>query len=231
LSALSHTKRFFADLDEDFVQSLKSFITDVGTDQELKRPAIGILAYGVMDGHRHPLAMAAVEELIPHLKQIILSNASNEKLRHVAAMALAYHPSSRTASQALKEIVFESTDNDIREEVIGGLEYGVSHEFPFAIEAREELKAAGIVDAAMLNNRNLFSNISEAAPGGIDLNSANLNFQIKRDGRGVPLPLAQQDMAQLSRIQGFDPVIMEIKAVTALPMLSELQAILQTKPA
>ena len=45
--------------------------------------------------------------------------------------------------------------------------------------------------------------------GGIDFNSANLNLQIKYDGRGVPLPLAQQDMAQLSAIQGFEPEILE----------------------
>jgi hypothetical protein len=59
--------------------------------------------------------------------------------------------------------------------------------------------------------------------GGIDLNSANLHLQIKRDGRGVPLPLLQQDWAQLSQIQGFIPTIIEIKPVTMLPILSELQ--------
>ena len=48
-------------------------------------------------------------------------------------------------------------------------------------------------------------------------------MQIKRDGKGVPLPLAQQDMNQLMQIQGFIPVILEIKPVTALPILSELQ--------
>jgi len=64
--------------------------------------------------------------------------------------------------------------------------------------------------------------------GGIDLNSANLNFQIKRDGRGVPLPLGQQDMAQLSRIQGFIPEIIEIKSAVNLPIISELQQKLQS---
>ena len=59
--------------------------------------------------------------------------------------------------------------------------------------------------------------------GGIDLNSANLNLQIKRDGKGVPLPLIQQDMAQLSRIQGFIPEIIEIKPAVNLPILNELQ--------
>ena len=74
-------------------------------------------------------------------------------------------------------------------------------------------------------------NTDKAMRGGIDLNSANLRLQdIKRDGKGVPLPLAQQDMAQLIRIQGFEPVIMEIKAVTALPIFSELQQKLPLTP-
>ena len=69
---------------------------------------------------------------------------------------------------------------------------------------------------------------SLAEKGGIDLNSANLDLQIKRDGRGVPLPLAQQDMAQLSRIQGFVPEIIEIKPAVNLPIISELQQKLQS---
>ena len=66
-----------------------------------------------------------------------------------------------------------------------------------------------------------------AMKGGIDFNSSNLNLQIKRDGRGVPLPLAQQDMAQLSAIQGFEPEILEIKPAINLPILTELQQKLQ----
>lgn len=62
-----------------------------------------------------------------------------------------------------------------------------------------------------------------AKDGGIDFNSANLNLQIKRDGRGVPLPLAQQDMAQLSHIQGFIPEIIEIRPAINVPIISELQ--------
>jgi len=55
-----------------------------------------------------------------------------------------------------------------------------------------------------------------------------LNLQIKRDGRGVPLPLPQQDMQLLNRIEGFVPVIIEIKPVTTLPILTELQQKIQT---
>jgi len=63
----------------------------------------------------------------------------------------------------------------------------------------------------------------KAMKGGIDFNAANLAMTIKRDGKGVPLPLAQQDMAQLSHIQGFDPVILEIRSAVNVPIVSELQ--------
>jgi len=59
--------------------------------------------------------------------------------------------------------------------------------------------------------------------GGIDLNSAHLDLLIKRDGRGVPLPLYNQDIAQLNRIEGFKPFIITIKPIISLPFLSELQ--------
>jgi hypothetical protein len=62
-------------------------------------------------------------------------------------------------------------------------------------------------------------------PGGIDLNSANLAMLIKRDGKGVVLPLAQQDLAQLSNIEGLDPVILSIKPASETPVFSQLQTI------
>jgi len=63
--------------------------------------------------------------------------------------------------------------------------------------------------------------------GGIDFNSANLNLLIKRDGRGVPLPVSQQNMAQLSRIQGFFPEILKITAAWNLSIVVEIQQKLQ----
>ena len=62
------------------------------------------------------------------------------------------------------------------------------------------------------------------APGGIDLNSANLNMRIKRDGAGVPLPLGQQDPAMLNA-PGFVPVIWDIRPAVNVPLLSELKAL------
>ncbi len=69
------------------------------------------------------------------------------------------------------------------------------------------------------------SNKAMTAKGGVDFNSANLNLQIKRDGRGVPLPLAQQDMAQLNAIEGFEVNILEIKPAVNVSIISELKTI------
>lgn len=55
-------------------------------------------------------------------------------------------------------------------------------------------------------------------PGGIDLNPALLDLQIKRDGNGVPLPLPQQPIGTM-RIDGFVPIIINITPIPDLPML------------
>ncbi len=56
--------------------------------------------------------------------------------------------------------------------------------------------------------------------GGIDLNQANMDMQIKRDGNGVPLPVSQQDLEKI-KFDGLVPRILSIQPVTHLPMLSE----------
>ncbi len=61
---------------------------------------------------------------------------------------------------------------------------------------------------------------SQAEYGGIDFNPAHLNLQIKRDGKGVPLPVAQQDFSHI-RLEGLTPIILDIKPATLqnLPFL------------
>lgn len=79
----------------------------------------------------------------------------------------------------------------------------------------------GATDAAM----NTVVERGELKPdnvGGIDLNAANLNLRIKRDGKGVPLPLSQQDINQLNRIEGLVPVITQIKPAAALPVFADM---------
>ena len=55
--------------------------------------------------------------------------------------------------------------------------------------------------------------------GGIDLNPAQLNLQIRRDGNGVPLPVNLQPIGTM-QIDGFVPVIIQITPVLTLPLLS-----------
>jgi len=59
---------------------------------------------------------------------------------------------------------------------------------------------------------------SPVKPGGIDLNSALLDLQIKRDDSGVPLPVFDQPMKQLMNIQGFLPVIINVTPIN-VPLL------------
>ncbi len=55
--------------------------------------------------------------------------------------------------------------------------------------------------------------------GGIDLNRKHLDLQIKRDGKGVVLPMAEQSIEALQNIEGFIPVIINIAPVMNMPML------------
>ena len=45
--------------------------------------------------------------------------------------------------------------------------------------------------------------------GGINFDPAMLNLQIKRDGKGMPLPLNQQPIGNM-KIDGFMPIIIEM---------------------
>ncbi|MBF0478803.1 MAG: hypothetical protein HQL26_04915 [Candidatus Omnitrophica bacterium] len=57
---------------------------------------------------------------------------------------------------------------------------------------------------------------TEDKVGGIDLNSQLLNLNIKTDGQGIPLPLNQQDLAQIQNIKGLSPRIYQI-----IPLLDQ----------
>ena len=53
--------------------------------------------------------------------------------------------------------------------------------------------------------------------GGINLDPAMMDLQIKRDGKGVPLPLNQQPMSTM-KINGFFPILINITPIN-VPML------------
>jgi phosphoglycerate kinase len=54
--------------------------------------------------------------------------------------------------------------------------------------------------------------------GGINLNPALLDLQIRRDGNGAPLPVSEQPFETM-RIEGFVPVIINVAPISNLPML------------
>lgn len=61
--------------------------------------------------------------------------------------------------------------------------------------------------------------VTAAHYGGIDLNAANLNLRIKRDGSGVPLPVSMQDLEGF-QIDGLTPEIISITSAVSLPGLN-----------
>ncbi|MBP9853540.1 MAG: zinc-binding dehydrogenase [Candidatus Omnitrophica bacterium] len=82
------------------------------------------------------------------------------------------------------------------------------------------------IDSALIGEKNdvsLNNNIAESKKeyGGIDFNSKFLNLQIKRDGRGIPLPVNQQPLMNI-HINGFYPVLIETMPIN-LPLILGLE--------
>ena len=91
---------------------------------------------------------------------------------------------------------------------------------------RTERRARGTSAGAVLNfaQRLNAQFVPSSSPlGGINLNPALLNLQIKRDTEGIPLPLPQQPVGDMN-IEGFLPIIINITPVPSLPMLLGMTA-------
>jgi len=88
---------------------------------------------------------------------------------------------------------------------------------PNAPEVIKALIKEGVLGEPVDPDGKLFP-IVKKTHGGIDFNSAHLNLQIKRDGKGVPLPISQQPLEEM-QIDGFLPVIINIVPVMDLPLL------------
>ena len=73
-------------------------------------------------------------------------------------------------------------------------------------EAKIRVENPSVKDEAMASQQPL---------GGIDLNASNLNLQIRRDGKGEPLPISRQDWEHI-KIEGLIPVIIEIRPATKI---------------
>ncbi|MBF0384858.1 MAG: isocitrate lyase/phosphoenolpyruvate mutase family protein [Candidatus Omnitrophica bacterium] len=73
-------------------------------------------------------------------------------------------------------------------------------------------------DKAALSSSGGKKAVKEERVGGINLNPAFLNLQIKRDKAGLALPLPEQDIKNM-QIDGFIPVIINILPANNLPLL------------
>ncbi|MCC6758537.1 MAG: hypothetical protein IT395_02780 [Candidatus Omnitrophica bacterium] len=72
------------------------------------------------------------------------------------------------------------------------------------------LSSSGVIDAEAPITSDAGIDLKK---GGIDFNPAVFDLQIKRDGKGVPLPLPQQSLENI-HIEGFYPVIINIQPAT-----------------
>lgn len=85
------------------------------------------------------------------------------------------------------------------------------------IDQKIQRKDIVLIEDSAMNIQNI------QRQGGIDLNAEHFDMQIKRDGKGMPLPFALQDIEMLKNISGFTPKILEIKPAINVPILSEIQ--------
>ncbi len=76
---------------------------------------------------------------------------------------------------------------------------------------------------AWLNDRAATDAALTATNGGIDFNPKALEMNIKRDGKGIPLPVSQQPIEQFMQLQEFVPVIINIAPIQNLPALLGLK--------
>ncbi len=117
-----------------------------------------------------------------------------------------------------KEDPKEITEVDLTTGETTNLEFNV---------ARPELQKA-LNDFAQMTHQEIKARIQlpgqDFTKGGIDLNSANLAMTVKKDGKGVPLPLALQDPAMISA-PGFIPIVTGIRSAEDLPILKELESL------
>ena len=62
----------------------------------------------------------------------------------------------------------------------------------------------------------IISQSQKSAHGGIDLNTSNIDFQIKRDPNGIPLPVKFQNLENI-HINGLRPIIINVAPIVDLP--------------
>jgi len=135
------------------------------------------------------------------------------------------HPSDRliittvdvfNGEELVEEFIFQEIDKNW---FLGSWLIGKGNIINISKEVKKIVVAAAspVITDNQLTDNAVFAAQSKKK-GGIDLNPAHLDLQIKRDGSGVPLPLLQQPIENM-HIEGFVPVIINVTPIMNLPML------------
>ena len=140
---------------------------------------------------RNERKASSVEEDHYEVLGVSKSASLDEIRRAYRKLAMQYHPDRNPTSEA-----------EARMKAIN-VAYGILSD--------EQKKSYYDRYGTMKGYRNSDGAMTADQYGGIDMNPANLTLNIKRDGNGVPLPIAQQDLAQLSKIDGLSPIILSIR--------------------
>jgi len=135
------------------------------------------------------------------LKDYVLSHFKGKVLDRTVEDVISKSETISEIDQYLEELIFSLSNKNEEKKML----------FVGVIRSRLILPMGS--DSAMKTD--------EITPGGIDMNSANLNLQIKRDGNGVPLPVSQRDLENI-HIDGLVPVILDIRSAASSPVLSQL---------
>ncbi|MCC6758142.1 MAG: hypothetical protein IT395_00765, partial [Candidatus Omnitrophica bacterium] len=161
--------------------------------------------------------VAADDKLHEYLTGIATNSTRNAEEK--------FDPTKTTVS--LRAIAFQATKNPAFGERVAG--------------ARNVGELTAIVGAEVQADPQFAQNVSTGdlaklkdadlkQVGGIDLSSDKMGLQIKRDGKGVALPISDQDIKDL-RIDGLAPVILDIQPATptSVPFLMNLANTAQSK--
>lgn len=121
---------------------------------------------------------------------------------------------------AVKEVLISITLNQMKSEGVSAMntKVPVAKITERVIEALEQVQVATSEKELPEKDAAQTAEATNDPLGGIDFNPALLDLQIKRDGRGIPLPLPQQPLDQI-KIEGFIPIIINFRPISSLPML------------
>ena len=123
-------------------------------------------------------------------------------------------------AQVFDEIFLNKTGGDYlaaEQLLYPAAEYGVGKEKAFKLYDDLSRSYSPLVSSIMTRAATSYLPLTEriSDPGGIDLNTANLDLQIKHDGRGLALPAEYQELKSI-HINGLSPIIVNVAPITNL---------------